>query len=121
MAVRALCTWEALPSAWDKPRHLHLFSALKINSSVVEGGRQTNCRCFGIEVAGMALSRDAFFSSDLLMPSQDVGWKLRAESNFASASHIPPDFSFLHHTSLTLSDLLTASKHFSSVQIFCCS
>lgn len=55
-AVRALCAWEALPLAQDKPRHLQLLPALKKNSSVVEAGRQTKYRHFGIEVAGTALS-----------------------------------------------------------------
>lgn len=55
-AGRALCAWAALPAAQDKPRRLQLFSALKMNSSVVEGGRQTKRGCFGTEAAGTALS-----------------------------------------------------------------
>lgn len=121
MAVRALCAWEAVPSARDKPRRLQLFAALEMNSSMVEGGRQTKYRCFGIEVAGTVLSQDAFFFSDLLMLSQGVGRELRPENSFASTSHIPPACIFLHHTSPAPSDLLTASKHFASVQIFCAS
>lgn len=56
MAVRSLCAWEALPSVRDKPRHLQLSFALKINSSVVEGGKQTKYRWFGVEVAGTTLA-----------------------------------------------------------------
>lgn len=95
MAVRVLSAWEALPSMWDKPRRLQLFSALRKNSFVVEGGRQTKHRCFGIEVAGMALSPDAFSSSDLLMPSHEDRGELRPKNYFALASHItPPAFSY---------------------------
>jgi len=56
MAVRALCAWEALPSEQDKPRHQQQFSASKMNSSVVEGGRQTKYGCFDVEVTGTMLS-----------------------------------------------------------------
>lgn len=94
MAVRSLCAWEALPSEQDKPRHLQPFFALKINSSVVEGGRQTKYRWFGVEVAGTTLSRDVFFSSDLMMPSRGVGGKHRSENNFALDSYIPPSLYF---------------------------
>lgn len=118
-AGRALCAWAALPAALDKPRRLQLFSALKMNSSVVEGGKQTKHRCFGTEAAGTVLSWDAFSSSNLLMPSCGVSREHRSGNNFAYTSQMPPACIFLHHTSPTPLGLLTASKHFAPVQTFC--